>query len=38
MQSMLADYAVYAKKSGVIEVLAGYDVIKHGRASAAKAK
>jgi arylsulfatase A-like enzyme len=36
LQEMLADYAEYAKKNGVIEVPADYDVIKQARANAAK--
>lgn len=36
MQSMLADCAAYVKKNGVIEVPAGYDVIKQAQANAAK--
>ncbi|HET6184476.1 MAG TPA: arylsulfatase [Acetobacteraceae bacterium] len=35
LQSLLADYAAYAKANGVIEVPPGYDVIKQGRANAA---
>lgn len=33
---MLADYAAYVRKNGVVEVPAGYDVIKQGQANAAK--
>jgi len=36
LQSMLADYAAYAKKNGVIEVPPNYNVIKQGQANVAK--
>jgi arylsulfatase len=35
MQSMLADYAAYVTKNGVVEVPPGYDVIKQAQANAA---
>jgi arylsulfatase A-like enzyme len=35
-QTMLDDYAAYVKKNGVVEVPAGYDVIKQAQANAAK--
>jgi arylsulfatase A-like enzyme len=36
VQKMLADYAAYAAKNGVIAVPAGYDVIRQAQANAAK--
>lgn len=35
MQTMLADYAAYVKQNHVVEVPAGYDVIKQAQANAA---
>ena len=36
MQDMLADYAAYVQRNGVVEVPPDYDVMKQGRANAAK--
>lgn len=35
-QGMLADYSAYVRRNGVVEVPAGYDVIKQAQANAAK--
>jgi arylsulfatase A-like enzyme len=36
MQSMLTDYDTYVRRNGIVEVPAGYDVIKQAQANAAK--
>ena len=36
MQNMINDYAAYVAKTGVVEVPAGYDVIKQAQANAAR--
>ena len=35
-EKMIADYASYVKRNGVVEVPPGYDVIKQAMANAAK--